>query len=243
LSNTTESNNTFLGANTNGAPGITNATAIGAGAVVPASDTMVLGTNAVTVQIPGALSVVGALNTATQYNIGGARALSVAGTFNAFFGLNAGRDNTTGQENTFIGHNAGRNNIGGSFNTFIGNAAGINNTTGNGNTFVGDVSGEKTTTGSNNSFFGVAAGRLNTTGGDNAFFGASAGAANTTGGGNANVGIGVSAPKAKLHLAGGDLYVSSSNQGVILKSPNGAVCRRLGIDDAGNIVLTPVTCP
>ena len=56
-SNTTESNNTFIGANANGVPGITNATALGAGAQVTASNTLVLGTNSVTVEVPGSLTV------------------------------------------------------------------------------------------------------------------------------------------------------------------------------------------
>jgi hypothetical protein len=43
LSNTTEDNNTFIGANSNGFEGITNATAIGANAVVTQSDSLVLG--------------------------------------------------------------------------------------------------------------------------------------------------------------------------------------------------------
>lgn len=43
LSNTTEDDNTFLGANSNGAAGITNATAVGANAVVTQSDSLVLG--------------------------------------------------------------------------------------------------------------------------------------------------------------------------------------------------------
>lgn len=56
-SNTTENNNTFIGFQANGAAGITNATAIGAGALVNASNTMVLGTSSVTVKVPGSLSI------------------------------------------------------------------------------------------------------------------------------------------------------------------------------------------
>lgn len=43
VSNTTESANTFIGANSNGSAGITNATAVGANAVVTQSDSLVLG--------------------------------------------------------------------------------------------------------------------------------------------------------------------------------------------------------
>ena len=46
LSNTTENKNTFIGAFSNGVPGITNATAIGADAVVAQSNSIVLGNNA-----------------------------------------------------------------------------------------------------------------------------------------------------------------------------------------------------
>ncbi len=60
------------------------------------------------------------VNSQTQYNIGGNRVLSVAGTDNLFAGRNAGAANTTG-----IG------------NSFFGRATGFNNTTGNANTFVG----------------------------------------------------------------------------------------------------------
>ena len=55
--NTTGSNNTLLGARADvGANNLTNATAIGADAIVNTSNTMVLGTSSVTVQVPGTLS-------------------------------------------------------------------------------------------------------------------------------------------------------------------------------------------
>ena len=54
--------NTFVGQNANSSlNNLTNATAIGANAVVGSSHTLVLGTNAVTVQVPGNLSVNGLL--------------------------------------------------------------------------------------------------------------------------------------------------------------------------------------
>ena len=46
LSNTTETDNTFIGANSIGSPGITNATAVGANATVTQSDSLVLGDGA-----------------------------------------------------------------------------------------------------------------------------------------------------------------------------------------------------
>jgi hypothetical protein len=51
------SENTLIGFQVNGASGITNATAIGANAQVSTSNTMVLGTDVVTVQVPGRLTV------------------------------------------------------------------------------------------------------------------------------------------------------------------------------------------
>lgn len=72
-SNTTGANNTVIGANANLASGNLNvATAIGAGAIVDSSNTIVLGTNAETTQIPG-----GAIIKAGQA-VGFAPALEVA---------------------------------------------------------------------------------------------------------------------------------------------------------------------
>jgi hypothetical protein len=59
----------------------------------------------------------------------------------------------------------------------------------------------------------------------------------------ASVGIGVSAPKAKLHVQGGNILVGTAGLGIIMKSPNGATCRLLTINDAGVLITTPVACP
>src|SRR5207244_9972515 len=123
--------------------GSTDATATGANAVVTASYTMVLGTNTVTVQVPGSLNIAGTfganiLKATTQFNIGGNRVLSIAGTLNTFAGLSAGSSNTTGQNNAFFGTNAGDS-----------------NTTGSSNSFFGYKAGQATTMQSQNSFFGV----------------------------------------------------------------------------------------
>jgi len=96
LSNTTESFNTFVGYQANGAPGITNATAIGANAKVNASNTMVLGTNSVTVQVPGNLNVSGTFSGAVAAN-----SLSgVVSTVNGGTGLSA-----TGASGNFLRSN------------------------------------------------------------------------------------------------------------------------------------------
>ncbi len=47
----------------------------------------------------------------------------------------------------------------------------------------------------------------------------------------------------KLKIAGGNLLVGSPGQGIILKSPDGATCKLLSIDNAGAMVLAAVACP
>jgi hypothetical protein len=60
---------------------------------------------------------------------------------------------------------------------------------------------------------------------------------------NVSVGIGTDAPKAKLHVGGGNIYIGDAGKGVILKSPNGAVCRLLSIDNNGSFSLSSIACP
>ncbi len=47
----------------------------------------------------------------------------------------------------------------------------------------------------------------------------------------------------KLKITGGDILVGSPGQGIILKSPGGATCKLLSIDNAGAMVLTAIACP
>ncbi len=189
--NTTGSNNTLIGfgANLPSGSNLTFATAIGSAATVATSNTIVLGRAAETVQVPGTLAVSGTLsssivNAATQYNIGGNRVLSVAGTQNVFAGVSAGAANT-GANNAFFGSSAGQANTSGSSNSFFGSAAGLFNTTGQNNAFFGFAAGSNNSTGNENSFFGGGAGQQNTTGSGNSFFGILAGVNNTSGNGNA----------------------------------------------------------
>ena len=143
-----------------------------------------------------------AVNSATQFNIGGSRVLSVAnfnlfaglfagtntiGGNNSFFGIQAGQANTDGNSNSFFGTQAGRANISGNNNSFFGNNAGTNTIGGN-NSFVGFFAGRSNTMGSDNSFFGWNAGTLNTEGSGNLFLGLSAGSGNTMGSNNTIVG-------------------------------------------------------
>jgi endosialidase-like protein len=134
---------------------------------------------------PGSkLDVAGNINTSTQYNIGGNRVFSVAGTSNTFAGTNAGNSNTTGFLNSFFGSNAGAANTSGSSNSFFGPDAGRSNTTGSANSFFGESAGLMATSAANNSFFGARAGVSTQSGHENSFFGASAGLSNETGIGN-----------------------------------------------------------
>ena len=57
-----------------------------------------------------------------------------------------------------------------------------------------------------------------------------------------NVGIGVTAPKTKLHILNGKIYIEANGQGVILRSPGGA-CFELTVTNAGALAIAAVTCP
>jgi hypothetical protein len=192
----------------------------------------------------------------------GAGNKNTTGLGNAFFGREAGFNNTTGFYNSFFGHGAGNGNTTGNLNSFYGIAAGGHNTEGSNNTFLGRGAGNNNTTGNANTIIGMEAGLSNTTESANTFIGVSAngvaGINNATAlgagavvtqsdsvvlGNNASVGIGVSAPKAKLDIRNGNVYVGSAGQGMILKSPDGATCRLLTIDNTGTLVLSAISCP
>jgi hypothetical protein len=130
------------------------------------------------------LDVVGAINTSSQYNVGGDRVLSISGTNNVFAGAGAGAVNS-GTDNTFVGFKAGNANttninFPANENSFFGSNAGLSNTTGIRNAFFGASAGRLNTTGNDNSIFGDRAGVLNN-GSANAIFGTGAGFDNTSG--------------------------------------------------------------
>lgn len=194
LGNTAGSNNTLVGAQANvAANSLAFATALGAGAVVNSSNTVVLGRNVDTVRVPGALNVAGAfaagiVAATTQFSLGGQRILSNAGTDNLFAGTSAGDSNTTGGFNSFFGVGVGTLNTTGEGNSLFGRAAGGSNTTGNSNSFFGVNAGSQNTTGNANVFFGVLAGLGNTAGSNNTFIGVNAGTNNVGGSGNTFLG-------------------------------------------------------
>ncbi len=191
-----------------------------------------------------------------------AGASDTIGGFNSFFGYQAGLQNTTGGENSFFGFNSGVANVDAFSNSFFGYQSGRGNSSGRNNSFFGHNTGSVSGA-DNNSFFGGEAGLANRTGASNTLIGANTdvGADNLTNataiganavvsqsnalilGNNASVGIGTSTPKAKLDVTGGNILVGSPGQGIILKSPNGATCRLLSIDNTGAMVLSAITCP
>lgn len=176
------------------------------------------------------------------------------GAYNVFVGNQAGIVNTIGGENAFIGTYSGRDNINGNQNVFLGNDTGLSNRAGSSNTFVGWASGSGNINENDNTLLGYQT--QGSTGISNAAaIGSRAqvtqsnalvlGSVNGVNGATSDtrVGIGTTAPKAKLDVTNGNILVGSPGQGIILKSPNGATCRLLSIDNAGALVLTAIACP
>ncbi|HXG66015.1 MAG TPA: DNRLRE domain-containing protein [Blastocatellia bacterium] len=183
----------------------------------------------------------------------GAGASNTEGSFNSFFGRSTGLSNTTGFSNSFFGQDAGLFNTTGSLNTFFGNSAGQANTTGFNNTFIGAAAGAANITGSSNTLIGRFAevgrtdlnfataigARAVVSRSDSVVLGAVAG---INGGRDTNVGIGNIAPKTKLHITNGKVYLEANGQGMIMKSPNGS-CFELTVSDAGALTITATACP
>lgn len=189
--------------------------------------------------------------------------INTNGDNNSFFGSYTGQANDGGTGNSFYGAGSGVNNNSGNYNSFFGSSSGLNNTGGHNNSAVGWQAGGSNTTGFGNVFIGYSAGLSNTTEGGNTYLGATTngtpGIFNATaigygaivsqsnsvvlGQNSASVGIGTSAPQAKLHVEGGNILVKTPAAGIILRSPDGATCRLLRIDNVGALILTAVVCP
>jgi hypothetical protein len=189
---------------------------------------------------------------------------------NTAVGVSALLSLTTGAGNTASGAFALRDNTEGRANTASGARALLNNTTGVGNTASGNQALLLNTTGGENTGSGANALIANTTGSFNTAIGNNALANNTTGSQNTAIGFGarvsvgdltnataigagaVVDDSNKIRLgntavtlieAQGDFHASGPGNGIILKSPNGAICGRLGIDDTGALVTAVVACP
>lgn len=168
---------------------------------------------------------------------------NTTGSFLTAVGSSAGVNNTTGNLNTFLGYGSGSANTEGGLNTYIGANAGDGNIKGNENTFVGfnsDV-GEVTLSGRNGVFNATAIGARAVVSQSNSLvLGSIAGingAAATV-----NVGIGTNFPRARLDVRSGNIYIGSPGQGIILRSPNGSVCRLLTVNNSGSLTTSFADC-
>ena len=185
-----------------------------------------------------AITATGAINTSTQYNVGGFRVLSAPGLGSLWIGKGAGGTLPTpgnaNDGNTFVGISAGAINTGQS-NAFLGTSAGSSNNFGSQNTFIGYLSGASNNDGNNNTFVGANS-NLNTTGSNNTFIGISAGVSNATGSNNTALGAGANVAANNLTNAtviGAGAVVSASNT-VVLGRANGADTVRI----PGDLVVT-----
>lgn len=61
-------------------------------------------------------------------------------------------------------------------------------------------------------------------------------------GSTGNVGVGTSNPHSRLEVASGDIHVSDSNGGVVLKADN-STCWKLFVTNAGTLTTASVSCP
>jgi hypothetical protein len=189
---------------------------------------------------------------------------NTTGAHNAAHGVAALNNNTTGWYNTANGYGVLYYNTTSSKNTAVGFEALRENChgeagecTANNNTALGYLAGVTGTaananvTGSNNTFIGYQSGPGTSTEISNATaigYNALASANNAlvlggTGGNAVNVGIGTESPAARLQVVDGDVYASTAGKGVVVKSPDGTKCARIGIDDTGALSVTALTCP
>ena len=124
---------------------------------------------------------------------------------NTAMGIDALKQNNTGENNTAIGLSALANNQSNS-NTAVGRQALASNTTGDGNTGLGDEAMRSMTTGGLNTVVGSQALVNNTTGSANVVMGVDAGFNNTNGSGNIFLGTGAGADE----MGSDKLYIENS---------------------------------
>ena len=244
--NTVGANNTAVGdAADVTANNLSFATTIGSGAVVSSSNTVVLGRNLDTVQVPGNLNVVGNITgtvatASNALNLGGVAANQFVVTTDPR--MTDARTPTAGSANYI--QNGSSPQASSNFNisgngTLAGTLTAATVVTGQlssgsghrifgvtdaFNTFVGDNAGvSNAPTGQSNSFIGNTAGYFSTTGDENAFVGTGTGQANTTGSGNTLIGAYAELSVNNLTNAGaiGAHAFVSQNNSLILGSING----------------------
>jgi hypothetical protein len=203
----------------------------------------------------------GNFNTASGY---GALSSNTTGGSNTASGWYALHANTTGGDNIASGYSALLYNTDGSYNTASGtfalawNCSGVSSgCTAHRNTALGNLAGVTSTTananvtGANNTFLGAYSGPGTSTQLSNATaigYRALVSTSNAlvlggTGSYAVNVGIGTESPTARLQVVDGDVYASTAGKGVVVKSPDGTKCARIGIDNTGALSVTALTCP
>ena len=175
---------------------------------------------------------------------------NTVGSFDSAVGRDALRNNTTGSNNSAVGHQALLNNTTGGNNSAVGREALLNNTTGSSNSAVGREAGRYIADGTtantvtNNSVYLGADTKALASGQTNQIvigYNAIGLGSNTAVLGNdsivttalkGNVGIGTTSPASKLTVTGGDVEVTDSASGIILKSPDGTRYR-VTVSDLG----------
>ena len=140
----------------------TNSTALGYGAIVPASNTIQLGnTNITAVNTSGAYQINTKTVLTTQGGVdnlrvgAGAGVDTMTGASNVFVGSYSGMLSTSAGSNVGVGYIALGSMLGGNFNTACGYQALYNLTTGGSNVGIGYDAGHGLTTGINNTFIGL----------------------------------------------------------------------------------------
>lgn len=143
-----------------------------------------------------------------------AGAQNTTGGGNSFFGGQSGNFNTVGTDNSFYGSKSGLNNTTGGVNSFFGSGAGVSNSSGQGNAFFGYSAGQSNNIANDNTYVGVRSGKFGTTGANNSFFGSNTGQANSSGSFNTLVGSSADVGSSNLTYAtavGADSIVLTSN--------------------------------
>ena len=261
--NTTGSANTFIGyaSGPSTVAQLTNATAIGASAVVGASNSIQLGNASVTTVnvgtgttaklVAGGLQITGGTlaanrvltsdasgNATWQPAAGGSSLINNTGARNLFAGSTVP---TTGTDNAFFGELAANSNTTGSFNVIIGTQAGQLKTSGDLNTIIGWQAGRAGTTHQGNTFVGAQAGELTNAAGAtlNSFFGEKSGQGNLTGNGGTFIG-----DRAGISNTTGDNNTSLgsySDMGAVSLSNATAIGFRAMVAQSNSLVLGSIS--